>query len=82
LWVADLHLASGVDGGVAHGHERADSGAVQERDPGQVDVKQVGTLVSQHTKQPLAQDGRGCQVDLSDYGDPGYGRRRVTGVDV
>jgi hypothetical protein len=31
LWVADPHLASGVEGGVAHGDERADSGAVQRK---------------------------------------------------
>jgi hypothetical protein len=32
--MGDPHLAPGLDGDVAHGDKRADSGAVQERNPG------------------------------------------------
>ena len=47
------HLASGVDGGVAHADEGADSGAVHERALGEVDLEYGRGLPMQQTEQPV-----------------------------
>jgi hypothetical protein len=43
-----------LDGGVAHADERADSGAVHERNPGEVDVEYGRSLITQRYEQTVA----------------------------
>jgi hypothetical protein len=45
-----VHLPSGLDGGVAYGDERAESGAVQEGNSGEVDLDDGRILTMQRVE--------------------------------
>ncbi|MDW5327662.1 hypothetical protein R6Y94_28070 [Plantactinospora sp. KLBMP9567] len=79
--IGDSQLASGLASGVAHADERADAGAVQERNPGEVHDEDCGSLIPQQGEQLVAEYRCGCQVDLSGHAEPGRRWLRMTCVD-
>jgi hypothetical protein len=82
LRVRDPHLASGPQRGVACDDEDGESGAVHERNAGQVDLDAVGKLRGQDAAQSIVEHVGGCQVDRSDHGDPNDGWRRATRINA
>lgn len=80
LRVADPHLASGPDCGVADGDEGADCGAIEEGNPGEVDLDDGGGLLAQHAEQPVA-ERRTCagrRQPTSPWSTPSSGARSDT----